>query len=82
MADWQSIETAPKDGTDVFVFRADRWLCPVPAYFVGPEYLEREYGDPEYMEAGWYPSFKFLFDLPEVTMEPTHWQPLPEPPQA
>ena len=80
MSEWKPIETAPKDGTDVYVINT-KWLLPVPAYFVGRDYLEREYGDPEYMEDGWYPSFKFLFDMPEITLSPTHWMPLPTPPQ-
>jgi hypothetical protein len=77
---WQPIETAPKDGTDVHVICAGRWRCSVPAYYISAEYLKREYGDPEYMETGWSPSNIFLFDLPEVTLEPTHWTPLPPPP--
>jgi hypothetical protein len=76
---WKPIETAPRDGTDVHVI-STKWLMPVPAHFTSREYLAREYGDPDMMEEGWYPSTGFLFDLPEVTIEPTHWMPLPETP--
>lgn len=78
MTEWQPIETAPKDGTDVLVMSA-KWLMPVPAHFTSKEYLVREYGNPNHMEEGWYPSYGFYFDLPEVTIEPTHW--MPPPPQ-
>ncbi len=78
---WQPIATAPKDGTDIFVI-SHRWLCPVPAYYVSSVYLAEEYGDALYMEEGWYPSLKFLFDMPEATLEPTHWRPLPVGPSA
>lgn len=76
---WKPIETAPRDHTTVHVI-STKWLEPVPAYFVSRDYLEREYGDANYMDAGWYPSNEFLFDLPEVRLDPTHWMPLPEPP--
>lgn len=76
---WQPIENAPKDGTDVLVVNT-KWLIGVPAYFVSKEYLMREYGSADWMEGGWYPSHKFHFDLPEVVLQPTHWQPLPPPP--
>lgn len=78
---WRPIAEAPKDGTDVWVM-SRRWLMPCPAHFTSREYLAREYGDPEHMEEGWYPSHGFLFDLPEVTIEPTHFMPLPAPPRG
>ena len=78
---WQPIETAPKDGTEVHGWRRG-WAHPAPVYFISREYLAREYDDPLRMEEGWYPSCGFIFDLPEVTLEPTHWMPLPEPPDA
>ena len=77
--EWQPIETAPRDGSEVLVI-STRWLAPVPAHYNSREYYEKEYGDALYMDEGWYPSFSFLFDLPEITIEPTHWMPLPAPP--
>jgi hypothetical protein len=76
---WMPIESAPKDGTDVHV-TSSKWLMPVPAHFTSKGYLQKEYGDQDCMEEGWYPSCGFLFDLPEVTIDPTHWMPLPPPP--
>lgn len=78
---WQPIETAPKDGTTVQV-HSSRWLEPCSASFSSREYFEKEYGDPEHMEEGWYPSCGFLFDLPEITIKPTHWMPLPAAPDS
>jgi hypothetical protein len=72
---WQPIDTAPKDGTDVWVMNP-KWLMPCPAGYFSKEYFEREYSDPDYMEEGWYPSAGFLFDLPEVVIEPTIWMPI------
>ena len=80
MTEWQPIESAPKDGTDIHVWVRGS-LVPVPAHFTSREYFAREYDNPEYMEEGWYPSYGFLFDLPEITIDPTHWIPIPEPPQ-
>jgi len=66
---WQPIETAPKDGTDIIVYRpkfdgdyipqvgVDWWMLPSKTGF--------------YSEC-WAKSRK---DCP-----PTHWQPLPKPP--
>lgn len=76
MREWQPIETAPRDGTDVHVI-SKKWLIPVPAHYVSHEYLKEAYGNADYLETGWYPSMAFLFDLPEETIEPTHWMPLP-----
>lgn len=81
MSEWHPIATAPKDGSDVHVI-SDKWLLPVPAHFTSREYLLREYGNADMMEEGWYPSYGFLFDLPEVTIDPTHWMPLPPPPTS
>jgi hypothetical protein len=64
--EWQSIESAPKDGTAVLLFaadgicvglfRADEWVISQG------DYVPREAGD-----AFW-------------VGEPSHWMPLPEPP--
>ena len=78
---WQPIDTAPKDGSDVHVI-SKKWLMPVPAYFISRKQLLADYGDPDHMDEGWYPSCGFLFDLPEITIEPTHWMPLSDGPES
>lgn len=94
MSEWQDIATAPKDGTDVLLFAPSYTFRgePTPARVtVGhwsteeecrvqigdcggvcrcPEY---EYNDPIWMS--W--DGGFLAELP-----PTHWMPLPEPPES
>jgi len=70
---WQSIETAPKDGTDILIFRngrieISRWI---------------ESGDVEYgkiiRERKYWLSSPFYWSLEELP-PPTHWMRLPIPP--
>lgn len=65
MSEWQPIETAPKDGTHVLMYRrqdiSEAWW---QKKFIGEGY--------EWGGTGWaYPDFA----------PPTHWMPLPEPPK-
>ena len=80
--DWQPIETAPKDGTKVLVYVPSDSIYPTAAQYVSPEYFEREYGDRDYMEAGWRWAFGYPSDFHEEVVEPTHWMPLPPPPEG
>ena len=77
-AGWQPIETAPKDGTKVLVcqatdadgepIRGESWgvFVQVAAWWGG---------DDEWIV------YCSLIKDPSVHVEPTHWMPLPEPPQ-
>jgi len=75
MADWQPIETAPKDGTEVLLW-GPYCGCPATAQWTGKAWAA--YWD------GWrvveYMS-DFGTDYREFDM-PTHWMPLPEPPTS
>lgn len=66
MSEWQLIETAPKDGTEV-----DVW----GEYGRNTNVIYRDGKWKEWLNVfgteGYY----------ELDYEPTHWQPLPEPPQ-
>lgn len=69
-AEWQPIETAPKDGTEII-------LCDSLSY---AGYWEN---DPNYwQEIGWQEADSrqghFISRHPQ---SPTHWMPLPEPPE-
>jgi hypothetical protein len=66
MSDWQPIDTAPKDGTMILVFRfhADR---------VRPRIHVARFYD-KYNCWGTVPS--------NYSTQPTHWMPLPDPPVA
>jgi hypothetical protein len=81
MSDWQPIATAPKDGSDVLLWADTRAATDLAFYlqtggkhFAGVQigYWEDAVAHPMQTEqAGWR--------LPMVG-EPTHWMPLPEPP--
>lgn len=71
---WQPIETAPRDGTEVQVWYKGLSVL-MSGYFISKDYLEKEYGDPDYMEEGWYPSASYP-DGWEYVIEPTHWKPI------
>lgn len=79
---WQPIETAPKDGTEILVYVRGDSLFPTAAAYKSARYFDKEYGDPDYMEEGWYWAFGYPSDFHEGTIEPTHWMPMPEPPIA
>jgi hypothetical protein len=75
------MESAPKDGTTVFVYVRGDSLYPTAARYDSREYFEREYGDPEYMEEGWRWAFGYPSDFHEELIEPYAWRPLPSPPK-
>jgi hypothetical protein len=77
MTGWQPIETAPKDGRSILIYRRP-WPAPVTA-----EWSEHaNYGGREDSRPGWQ---IWLCDEDHwysiATDEATHWMPLPEPPK-
>jgi hypothetical protein len=68
MSEWRPIETAPRNGDDVLLYRRDEWGDrDILVGWLGSDDLWRynaPLNDPE----------------AEITPRPTHWQPLPEPP--
>lgn len=77
--DWQPIETAPKDGTEILVVLDGRvWLC---------SYVREhtEESDDAFMPkgtvygGGWYIGNDGFIPSGQEGM--THWMPLPEPPK-
>lgn len=64
---WQSIETAPKDGTPILAF-----------WFFSDSISGDNYGVAEFRDGEWRPADPC--DNSEWC-EPSHWMPLPEPPQ-
>lgn len=79
--EWLPIETAPLDGTDVFVYVPGDSLYPTAAHYHTKAYFLQEYGDEDYMDEGWYWSFGYPSDFHELTIDPTRWMPIPEPPK-
>ncbi len=67
---WQPIETAPKDGTPILIFSAERCTsCPPKTAGMGTAYWCGGY---------WGITNQFY----PLRHKPTHWMPLPEPPQT
>jgi hypothetical protein len=86
VAQWQPIETAPRDGTEVLGFRGDagvfvmRWIAPV-------DFLtERELADPHGEDRDWEEEPDWFYadfiqgGRLDGTEAPTHWMPLPAAP--
>ena len=76
MADWQPIETAPRDGTSVLL------ACPgADNIFIGAwktAYSELGRGD----HTGWWSNGAKNASLPlQLILAPSFWMPLPEMPQ-
>lgn len=73
---WQPIETAPKDGRDILVMiPEDSALVPDIAYWDSDKYAS----NPRPL---WSMRKKWLWGVRWCREhQPTHWQPLPEPPQ-
>ena len=63
---WQPIETAPEDGTRVLLFEAGRKVC------IG-EYVPAHSRHRGWCLEGWRNFYGHFFN-------PTHWMPLPLPP--
>lgn len=70
MNDWQPIETAPKDGTEVLLWGR----CERDGQFFAYDCNVGWYDDGSIGDKGWTAR-----DLP---IEPSHWMPLPKPPTA
>ena len=68
MSEWQPIETAPKDGTEVLVWSEHG----------GVESAYWEAGC--YGHSGWT-IYQIRTEIAEPDFPPTHWMPLPEPPK-
>ena len=69
---WQPIETAPKDGTQILVWDGNNFNVSWYGYpSVSERYKAFIYGE----AVGDYNCFSEVY-------EPTHWMPLPEPPQS
>ena len=73
VGDWLPIESAPKDGTHLWLFSPDDH--PVSGYWLVTS------GDDFHWE-GWMFSDEILSEVKPDGLTPTHWRPLPPAPQA
>lgn len=84
MTEWQPIETAPRDGTEIIgIFSNDYGDQPKPTVY-GPWTIAFRNGawwaswdDASVIEAEGY----WGCDFKGAPIDPTHWMPLPEPPK-
>jgi hypothetical protein len=76
MSEWQPIETAPRDGKEVFIWGSAE-ISPHSRPHIGSEDVERAYWDSQLDT--WVVSSAQVDGL--YVPAPTHWQPLPEPPK-
>lgn len=74
---WKTIDSAPRDGTRVLLFCADY----DPPFFVGQFMWTELPTDHEDYWAGWSFSEELIANHADTEPEPSHWQPLPEPPK-
>lgn len=83
MSEWQPIETAPKDGTEILAWRADcgvllvRYMCMED--FLTERELEGHDEETTFQDDWWCADFVTGCRL-EGSVVPTHWMPLPTPP--
>jgi len=80
--DWQPIETAP-EGRVVWVAYQNtlgNWRT-VRACYYPPETLDSESEESGWAPEGWYEEYEAYEHIYRTDEEPTHWQPLPQPPK-
>jgi hypothetical protein len=67
MSKWQDIETAPKDGTEIWAYAGEQARM---KWIEGSGY------------ALWVWADEALSEIDPDPIQPTHWMPLPEPPET
>jgi hypothetical protein len=84
VSEWQPIETAPKDGTEILVYRHDcgillaRWIA-AGQFLTEPELASMT--DDEVETPDWFVADFVSGCRLDDNEAPTHWMPLPEPPK-
>jgi hypothetical protein len=76
MSEWQPIETAPKDGTEIIVFHPEGGVC---AAFCPGDDFDWHCMDGSNTIVG-SRSGRSIPSMTSFIHPPTHWMPLPEPP--
>lgn len=74
--EWQPIETAPKDGTDVLLFLQNLRVC-IGSYNINESFTN---GELNYRYEGW--NTGMITILGNETPQPTHWMPVPSGPNV
>ena len=79
MADWQPIETAPKDGRFILIHVPQG--LETGAVTIGAYWKEEDRKAGRFMRGHWDGWLGMDDDVASSWCEPTHWMPLPEPPK-
>lgn len=84
--EWRDISSAPRDGTSILVFRDD-WDEPIIArhvccydFMTDAEIEESGMDDKALAQCDWFGSDYLVGMRLEADQTPTHWLPLPSPP--
>jgi len=83
--EWISIDTAPKDGTEILAWRDDcgcmiaRWDC-AETLLTDSEIEAGGWNEDDLFQEDWFFADFFSGGRLEGSEAPTHWMPLPEPP--
>ena len=83
MTEWQPIETAPRDGTDILLMSNDAPGLPggvADKCWAGNTAVAGWWGDER--DGGQWICYMSMVQDPELHFEPTHWMPLPAPPNG
>lgn len=80
--DWKPIETAPKGRVVLVAYQntLGNWRT-VRACYYPPETLDNESEESGWAPEGWYEEYEAYEHIYRTAEEPTHWQPLPQPPE-
>ena len=70
--EWQTIDTAPKNGKSLLLTDGNEVVC--GRYWTGDIFMCGH-------QSVWCVNFNSEFGCPDITIKPTHWMPLPEPPK-
>lgn len=81
--EWQSIETAPRDGRTLFLGKFNshgKWRT-MRGQWMSENYIAEHWEDPDGVEPGWFETAVEPDDPPNCwPINPTHWMKLPESP--
>jgi len=70
---WQPIDTAPKDGTVLLLYDAGDDIPGKPVIMVG--YYNKLRQEQKFYRSAWMPVY-----IDHIQLSPSHWMPLPDPP--
>jgi hypothetical protein len=82
---WRPIETALQTGATVllgYLNRAGKWRTVRGQWFSQAE-IDETWEEPDDADPGWFETSAEADDVPNVwPIDPTHWMPLPQPPES